>query len=194
MTVLENKSHPQNSRAACGSSSEYQSSTWVDLANPTTSRPSGECLVPYQSNIHQLPLPTIPNLHPHDLNIFRHYATYTSASLSDRDSVQRTWRVAVTKEALPHGFLMHALLCFASAHLAQICPAQRRMYGESTVTHRNIALRSCIPHLRKITPTNCHALFVFSSVIAISTFSFPNSPSMPLDSPIDNTVTFIVLI
>ena len=151
-------------------------------------------MVPYQNNIHQLPLPTVPNLDLHDLDIFRHYATYTSASLSDRDSVQRTWRVAVTKEALPHDFLMHALLCFASAHLAQICPAQHRMYSESAVTHRSMALRSCIPHLRKVTPTNCHALFVFSSVIAISTFSFPNSPSMPLDSPIDNIVTFIVLI
>ena len=194
MTVLENDYNYQNSGATCRSNSEYQNSTRVDLADPTASRPSVECLIPYQNNIHQLPLPTIPNLDLHDLNIFRHYATYTSASLSDRDSVQRTWRVAVTKEALPHDFLMHALLSFASAHLAQICPAQRQMYSKSAVTHRNIALQSCIPHLRKVTPTNCHALFVFSSVIAISTFSLPNPPSILLDSPIDNIVTFIVLI
>ena len=185
--------HPK-SGLTCESGSDYGNSPWAELAGPPASSPSAECLIPYPNNIYQLPLPTIPNLNLHDLNIFRHYATYTSASLSDRDSVQQTWRVAVTQEALPHDFLMHALLSFASAHLAQICPAQRQLYGESAVTHRNIALRSGIPHLRQITPKNCHALFVFSSVIAISTFSIPNSPNIPLDSRIDNILTFIVLI
>ena len=194
MTVLENNSPDQSSRSAGESSSDYQNSAWADHGTPPASSPSADCLIPYQNSIYQPPLPTLPNLNRRDLDLFRHYATYTSASLSDRNSVQHTWRVAVTKEALPHDFLMHALLSFASAHLAQICPAQRQMYGERAVTHRNIALRSCIPHLRKVTPTNCHSLFAFSSVIAISTFSFPNSSSIPLDSPVDNILTFIVLI
>ena len=194
MTVLENNSHHHNSGFKYGSSSDYQKSTWADLATASASSPSAECLIPYRDNIHQLPLPTIPNLNLHDLDIFRHYASYTSASLSDRNSVQQTWRVAVTREALPHDFLMHALLSFASAHLAQICPTQRQMYGESALTHRNMALRSSIPHLREVTRTNCHALFVFSSLIAISTFSSPKSSNIPLDSPIDNILTFVVLI
>ncbi|KAL8790231.1 MAG: hypothetical protein Q9195_006454 [Heterodermia aff. obscurata] len=194
MTVLEKNSHHQNSGFTCRSGSDYQNSPQPDYTPPPASSPSSEYMIPYQSNIYQLPLPPIPNLNLHDLNIFHHYATQTAASLSDRKSVQRTWRVAVTKEALPHDFLMHALLSFASAHLAQICPAQRQMYGASAVAHRNIALRSGIPHLRNVTPKNCHALFVFSSVIAISTFSIPSSPSIPLDSRIDNILTFIVLI
>lgn len=145
-------------------------------------------------NICQLPLPTIPNLSFHDLEIFNHYAAYTSASLSDRDSVQLTWRVAVPKEAIPYNFLMHALLSFASAHLAQLCPAQRTAYSRGAFIHRNIALRSCIPALRDITPKNCHALFAFSSVIAVSTFAFPEASSESHTSPVDNILTFLVLI
>ena len=148
----------------------------------------------FADNICQLPLPSIPNLDSHDLKIFNHYAAYTSASLSDRDSVQLTWRVAVPQEAIPHSFLMHALLSFASAHLAQLCPAQRTSYGRGALVHRNIALRSCIPSLRNITPKNCHALFAFSSVIAVSTFAFPDALSESQMSPVDNILTFLVLI
>ena len=146
------------------------------------------------NNFYQLPLPTIPNLDFHDLEIFNHYAAYTSSSLSDRDSVQLTWRVAVAKEAIPHNFLMHALLGFASTHLAQLCPVQRNAYGAEAVKHRNLALRSCIPDLRNITPTNCHALFAFSSLIAISTFVFPNSMNESPVVPIENILSFFILI
>ena len=95
--------------------------------NPPTSCLSTEGPMLYTgiNNHFQLPLPTIPGLSLHDLSIFHHYANCTSATLSDRDSVQLTWRVAVTKEALSHEFLMHALLSFASAQLVQLCPAQR---------------------------------------------------------------------
>lgn len=145
-------------------------------------------------NLYQLPLPTPPNLNLHDLEIFNHYAAYTSASLSDRDSVRLTWRVAVMKEAIPHDFLMHALLSFASAHLVQLCLAQREAYGQKAITHRNMALRSCIPYLRNITPTNCHALFAFSSIISVSTFAFPDITSTSSICPIENLLTFLVLI
>ena len=146
------------------------------------------------NNFHQLPLPTMPNISYRDLEILQHYATYTSASLSDRDSVQSTWREAVTKEALPHEFLLHALLSFASAHLTQICPAQSEMYGQSAIAHRNLALRGCMPFLRNITPANCHALFAFSSITAISTFAYPDASSLASVCAIDNILTFTTLI
>ena len=149
---------------------------------------------PIADNIYQLALPGIPSLNIHDLEIFNHYAAFTSKSLSDRDSVQLTWRVAVPQEAILHKFLMHALLGFASAHLAQLCPAQRSVYGRGAVIHRNMALRYCIPSLRNITPDNCHALFAFSSLIAVSTLAFPDASSESHTSPIDNILTFLVLI
>ena len=62
------------------------------------------------------------------------------------------------------------------------------------MTHRNLALRSCLPHLRNVTPSNCHALFVFSSLVAISTFSFPDSASRGSVSPVEDIATFIILI
>ena len=57
-----------------------------------------------------------------------------------------------------------------------------------------MALRSCIPSLRNTTPKNCHALFAFSSVVAVSTFACPDASTDSHTNPIDNILTFLVLI
>ena len=152
-----------------------------------------------------MPITTVGNLYPtlppvatnfnlNAFNLLDHYTHFTSTSLSDKTLVRVIWRDDVTREALPHDFLLHALVSLAAAHLGNLDPNMRSYYEQKAAMHRNTALRFCIPTLREVTPENCQALFAFSSIIAVSIFALPDASSREAFSPLDNILMFFTLI
>ncbi|KMU81445.1 hypothetical protein CISG_09016 [Coccidioides immitis RMSCC 3703] len=73
---------------------------------------------------------------------------------------------------------MHGLLAIAALHLFEYCAEEsddRRKYLELATRHQNLALSSFRPQLSNITPSNCQAVFAFSSLIAALAFAFSKS-------------------
>lgn len=70
---------------------------------------------------------------------------------------------------------MHALLSLSAAQLMQICPSQRHLYRKSATIHRQLALNLSLPFLQDISPTNCHAVFALSCIVAVLAFCLPQS-------------------
>ena len=65
-------------------------------------------------------------------------------------------------------------------------------YKTSVLYHRNKALQLALPALREINAANCHAVFAFASLIALSMFADPGSASTR--SPIDDILNVIPLL
>lgn len=120
----------------------------------------------------------ISDLHLHDLELLHHYTTHTYRTLSYNNEHKEIWKSYIPKEALSHPFLMHGLLAIAALHLIECCEdegSSRRKYIELATRHQNLALASFRPQLSNITPSNCHAIFAFSSLIAALAFAFSKS-------------------
>ena len=143
----------------------------------------------------ELRLPVLPQLSLQDLNLFHHFTISTSTSMSDMAELQQLWKMAVPREAIPHDFLMHAILGVAAAHLAHIFPAGSHIYQKSASMHRDLALHSALPSLAKMTATNCHAVFAFAGITALSIFAFPcSSDARSVPSPVDDMLNLFPLI
>ncbi|EFW19645.1 hypothetical protein D8B26_007849 [Coccidioides posadasii str. Silveira] len=118
------------------------------------------------------------DLHLHDLELLHHYTTQTYRTLSYNNEHKEIWKNYIPKEALSHPFLMHGLLAIAALHLFEYCAEEsddRRKYLELATRHQNLALSSFRPQLSNITPSNCQAVFAFSSLIAALAFAFSKS-------------------
>ena len=129
--------------------------------------------IPFNSLSSALAAPS--NLHLKDLadlELFHHFRTAVSFSLSSIAPKQQVWQFPVSREALKFEFLMHAILALAAANLMSLHCDQRQFYEKIAKTHQNIAFQSSLPYFQDITPTNCHALFAFSNIVAPLTSAF----------------------
>ena len=121
------------------------------------------------------------DLNMYDLELMYHYTTQTYQTLANVADHKELWRTEIPKEAFAHPFLMHGLLALAALHIADSSPeeARRRKYTELATMHQNMALAEFRPQLSNITPSNCHAVFAFSSLIAALAFAFSRSTASP---------------
>ena len=138
----------------------------------------------------ELPPPILHQLSRQDQVLLQHYTNFTAASVFDLREVREIWQFRVTREALPHGFLMHAILAAAAAHIVCISPDGAPSFRDSASKHRNIALRSAVPALAEVTPSNCHAVYAFTSLIVLSVLAHPlsidgNSVQSPIHDLLD---------
>lgn len=139
--------------------------------------------------------PTSSQLSLKDLELLHHYTTVACPSLSNILSKQQTWQIAVPREALSYDFLMHALLALAAVHLMHVNPERRPIYVQEALKHQSLALKSSLPSLHNVTPSNCHALFALSSIVAVLNFVFPYPRADTLaSSPLDDVIEFFFLI
>ncbi|TGO57467.1 hypothetical protein BCON_0065g00270 [Botryotinia convoluta] len=114
----------------------------------------------------------------------RHFVTETYLTFSRTNSIQDMWRTTIPKMASDHPFMMHGLLNISALHLAFLNPAKRDLYLAPAIRHHEIFLSLYRSKLHDITPDNCSAMFICSSLISICTLAFPicsnnPSPSMP---------------
>ncbi|EGE81292.2 C6 zinc finger domain-containing protein [Blastomyces dermatitidis ATCC 18188] len=122
------------------------------------------------------------NLHIDDLKLMHHYTTETYTTLSNTPEHIEIWRTVIPKEALAHPFLMHGLLSLSALHLIE-CSSNNdpnlRKYVELATMHQHLALAAFRPVLNNITPSNCNAVFAFSSLIAALAFAFSRFVGRP---------------
>ncbi|KAF7954322.1 hypothetical protein EAE96_005449 [Botrytis aclada] len=120
-----------------------------------------------------------------DLELMRHFVTKTYLTFSRIDSIRDMWRITIPKMASAHPFLMHCLLNLSALHLAFLNPAKRDSYLAPAIRHHDIFLSLYRSQLHDITPDNCSAMFVCSSLISVCTLAFPicsNNPSSSIPS------------
>jgi len=116
-----------------------------------------------------------------------HYYTHTAYKMFDNHSFDSTyvWRDAVVQVAFNHPFLMRALLGLSAYHLASTISldldpnpststadaATAAAWIQRADRHHEIALQLAHPVMAQITRENCHAVFIFASMFAVTRFA-----------------------
>lgn len=133
-------------------------------------------------------------LKPLDRELLQHYTTTGFYFLSNVPAKQQVWQDAVPREALKYDFLMHAVLAISAVQVMHHSPTRAEIFGREARSHQNLALTLSIPLLNEITPVNCHALLVLSTLIAKLTFLLPDTSGPGQSSALGHTVDFFVLL
>ncbi|OCK93414.1 uncharacterized protein K441DRAFT_638462 [Cenococcum geophilum 1.58] len=122
-----------------------------------------------------------------DLELMHQWTTSTYQTLTSLEEVRQIWKLTIPKMAFAHTYLMHEILALSASHLAYLQPDHRHAYFMLATHHQNIAINIMRMELSSITSENCHALFVTSSLVALTAFSSPDSvnPATPIDDLVD---------
>lgn len=129
-----------------------------------------------------------------DLGLMHFYTVATSMTIEPTLDLRETWQVSAPEEAASHPFLMHSLLAMAALHRISIGTNEHERYMTLAVKHHTLALVGSKPELELVSESNCHALFAFSAMIAISALAIPvcrNLASLP--DPIGEMVQVALL-
>lgn len=106
------------------------------------------------------------------LELMHHYTAFTSLSEDHDPKHQPIWQVSIPRLAFANPFLLHGIMAIAALHRRSGSPAsEQETLLDAARYHQEVALSIYIPLLNDITPENCHALFAFSQVIAIVSYS-----------------------
>ncbi|KKA24020.1 C6 transcription factor [Rasamsonia emersonii CBS 393.64] len=127
------------------------------------------------------------DLHLHDLELMHHYSTVSYKTISEREAFSAPFQTVVPKIALTHPFLMHGLLALSALHLIHLNKGSERCkdYVELATSHQTLALALFRKELNNINPSNCQALFAFSSIATVLAFGFAQSTGVQSLPPID---------
>lgn len=87
------------------------------------------------------------------------------------------WKDCAVKQALKYPFLMHAIFSFSALHLVSslsqdLAPSRDRWLKRSANDY-GLALTLARGELENINPHNCHAVFAFSAIVAITRMAMP---------------------
>ncbi|KAK4119801.1 hypothetical protein N657DRAFT_658783 [Parathielavia appendiculata] len=133
-----------------------------------------------------------------DLELLHHFTTCTYPTFMidrSRTETNRMWQIEVPKQAFVHVFLLHQILAIASYHLAYLHPQSRQAYALRASHHQNAGIRLMRVALSDISPANCHALFVSSSLLFIGSLAASSSTKPSADGPtVDDLVDVLMLV
>jgi hypothetical protein len=184
-TSSESKDPGATQTLAMIASSESEASSHP--ASSVAVSPDSDPLYILDPSAHQRDGSPTSELHLRDLELMHHYSTVSYKTISHRESFAATFQNIVPKEALAHPFLMHGILSLSALHLVQLNKGsdQRRVYVQLATGHQTVALALFRKELYNITPTNCQALFAFSSIATVLAFAFSHTTEVQTQSPID---------
>ena len=120
-------------------------------------------------------LPALDSEEP-DRMLLDHYTAVTYKTLVQREEGPEFWRTNILQIARDHLFVMNGLLAISALHLAWLHPEHRSESKSFAYLHQQQGLvlyRSAMDHAGE---KNCHALFAFSSILAVLEFAAPPSP------------------
>jgi hypothetical protein len=174
---------PQGTRSPNNTESELSSRTPSSVAVSPDSDP----LYILDPSAHQRDGRLVSDLHLHDLELMHHYSTVSYNTISEKESFAAPFQTVVPKIALSHPFLMHGLLALSALHLIQLNKGSDRCktYVELATSHQTLALALFRKELNNINPSNCQAMFAFSSIATILAFAFAQSTGVQSLAPID---------
>ncbi|KAJ9224538.1 transcriptional regulator family: Fungal Specific TF [Paecilomyces variotii] len=176
--LTQSASTPQSSVGSPNSVSlpEAQSSG-LGHGSSNSQSPASDPLVILDPSVHRRDVHLTSDLHLHDLELMHHYSTVSYKTITDRESSQLVWQISVPREAVIHPFLMHGLLALSALHILELNEnSQRRQhYIDLATTHQSMALALFRKELNDITPSNCRAMFAFSSIAAVLALAFTHT-------------------
>ncbi|KAI9860102.1 MAG: hypothetical protein M1824_003340 [Vezdaea acicularis] len=108
-----------------------------------------------------------------DLELIHHFTTETCFTLSDQSRAHPVWQVVVPKEGFAHPFLLRGILALSALHLAFLRPENAHLYEMEATIHQDAALGFFRTAMANVTPTNCDAVFAFSSILVLLAFASP---------------------
>ncbi|KAK4096392.1 hypothetical protein N658DRAFT_519227 [Parathielavia hyrcaniae] len=133
-----------------------------------------------------------------DLELLHHFTTCTYPTFMidrSRTEMNRMWQIEVPKQAFVHVFLLHHILAIASYHLAYLHPQSRPTYALRASHHQNAGIRLMRAALSDISPANCHALFVSSSLLFIGSLAASSSAKPSAEGPtVEDLVDVLMLV
>ena len=112
-------------------------------------------------------------MHVQHIELMNYYDVHTYLTLSKNPILVSLWKEVVPKHAFKHPFLLQGLLAIAAQHKLH----HDKNHMESAVLidtanrYQQEALATYIHLLNDITEDNCHALFAFSQVIVLISYS-----------------------
>lgn len=115
-----------------------------------------------------------------DLELMMHWCTSTYHGMARDEHSGYLWREVVPREALSHSFLMRGILALSALDLASVNSGSKRAaYISTAVAQQNQALALFRELLGDINPSNCKAMFSFSSLVVGCALAFPVEPGSP---------------
>lgn len=120
-------------------------------------------------NTTSTPLSTsISNDYRTDLKLMHHFTTSTYQTFFDTDpDVTRIWQIVVPEWAFKHQFLLHIVLAISALHLSHTNVDDSAYYVAYANKQYETSLRLSSSALAEISPSNCHALHIFSAIVFI---------------------------
>jgi Fungal specific transcription factor domain len=116
------------------------------------------------------------------------------ARASEDVQLREIWQQDVIREALQHEFLLHGILSLAAVHIISTSGDFNKWRRIARI-HQEAGLTAFIPALDNLNKDNCHALFIFSTILAILSVASPMSVATGIHlSPIDKALGLLVLL
>lgn len=106
-----------------------------------------------------------------DLALVHHYTARTWMTLPNGYRRQQVWQLEVPTLAFAHDFLMHQLLAISAYHLAYLQPDGPQRYLIQASHHQDIAIKGLHCLLPRVDSSNCHAVFVTATFLALGAFA-----------------------
>ncbi|KAK4235825.1 hypothetical protein C8A03DRAFT_17468 [Achaetomium macrosporum] len=132
-----------------------------------------------------------------DLELLHHFTTsaYRTFMLNPtKEGTDRLWQIEIPRQGFVHVYLLHQILAVSSYHLAHLHPENRQAYTLRASQHQNAGIRRMRTALSHITPTNCHALFVASSLLFVGSLAAWSTSGTSEGPTVDDLVDVLILV
>lgn len=137
--------------------------------------------------------PSSPNGWATDLGLMNHFTSLTSTTLPGAS--RHLWQMEIPREAIAYPFLMHQILSVSAFHLASLDSSQNQTYLSRAFYHQQYAICGIKEEVTDITPINCHALFIASSLLFFGAFATTSqATARPCHREVDNILDIFTLI
>ncbi|EKG14520.1 C6 zinc finger domain-containing protein [Macrophomina phaseolina MS6] len=125
-----------------------------------------------------------------DMSLIWYYTTSTSSTFAERPQTIKLYRTSAPAVAFSEPVLLFALLAVAALHRAhtELEPENREKYFNVATSHQHRSIGILQELLPDITPANCSAVFLASSLVPIFTLASecwlrqPFSDAAPMES------------
>jgi hypothetical protein len=142
------------------------------------------------------PLPTTSDNSGFDqMEFLHHFCTVTYLTLTPEHAQQKMWQTTAVKVGLGFPFLMHQILAIAALHLGHCNPERRDYYSTKAVERQSQAMEEFALLQNQVDASNCRAIFLFSSLLAIHVLADPTrSSDLSFGDYLDNLLGCISLV
>jgi Fungal specific transcription factor domain len=117
---------------------------------------------------------TDPNLNMDHMELLHHFCMVTFETLTPEPAQQEVWQSTAIKLGFSFPFLMHEILAIAALHLAHCRPERQDHYYTKATELQNHALNGFNAIRENVGASNCEAIMLFASLLALHVLADPS--------------------